>query len=719
MKKIILSIFAFSGLLASAQITDLPLTASQTQIAPGQNVQITTTGSQIGYQYFLRNNTNLNNIVVDGPIIGTGNNLVFNTGSLYSDGDFNVYATNRFALSFSYDNDKINLGNNNRGIDKEITVAAWIKTASSSGIRNIVVDYSGANDAGFILRTDGNGKASIQGRDGTGTFKNSGASTTNVTNNQWHYVVGTANLNTGVWSIYVDGTLENSTTQSVGVTLANVEDLNIGSSYSNTDAYVGEIRDVTFWDVALSTSDISTNMGSCLTGTETNIIGHYPLSEGIGTVINDYSALAINGTASQGIPAAGVWVVNNSVCRNVLTMSQIINITVTSGITDLPVAAILANVNSGGNSDVITTGSQLGLRYYLRDNNNTVVDGPIDGTGNDLTFNTGAITTTTTFNVYAAYDNAMELTHSADAINLTNNNRGIDKEVTIAAWIKGSTQAAQNIVLDYASGSSTGIILRIGNTGKVSIDGRDATGGYKTSGASTTTVTDNQWHYVVGSINITSGNWKIYVDGTLENTGLNSSGTTLANTHTLFIGKNYSTTGSYQGKIKDVSFWNSELTINEIVATMNGCVLASPNTLIGDYPLNEGVGVVMADYSALALQGNLIAYGTNTGWVEGNSTCLDDLQMTQTATVSVGSVGINELNANSISIYPNPVKNQLFIELDNQKVTEITIIDYSGRIVKTINSNVNTVNVSDLQQGIYILKVATENGVLTNRFIKQ
>jgi len=89
-------------------------------------------------------------------------------------------------------------------------------------------------------------------------------------------------------------------------------------------------------------------------------------------------------------------------------------------------------------------------------------------------------------------------------------------------------------------------------------------------------------------------------------------------------------------------------------------------------------------------------------------------------TISNQSLSVNENNLSSqISIYPNPVKNQLFIELDNQKVTEITIIDYSGRVVKTINSNVNTINVSDLQQGIYILKVATENGVLTNRFIKQ
>ena len=91
MKKTILSIFAFSGLLASAQLTDLPLTASQDNIFTGQSVNITTSGSQIGTKYYLRNNTN-NNIVY-GPIQGTGSNLDLYTGALALDASYNVFAS--------------------------------------------------------------------------------------------------------------------------------------------------------------------------------------------------------------------------------------------------------------------------------------------------------------------------------------------------------------------------------------------------------------------------------------------------------------------------------------------------------------------------------------------------------------------------------------------------------------------------------------------------
>jgi hypothetical protein len=82
--------------------------------------------------------------------------------------------------------------------------------------------------------------------------------------------------------------------------------------------------------------------------------------------------------------------------------------------------------------------------------------------------------------------------------------------------------------------------------------------------------------------------------------------------------------------------------------------------------------------------------------------------------------GVNEFTEMKLNIYPNPVQNELFFELDNVEFTEMTILDYSGRVVKSITNNtVNSIDVSDLNQGIYILKVITENGFSTNRFVKQ
>jgi hypothetical protein len=89
------------------------------------------------------------------------------------------------------------------------------------------------------------------------------------------------------------------------------------------------------------------------------------------------------------------------------------------------------------------------------------------------------------------------------------------------------------------------------------------------------------------------------------------------------------------------------------------------------------------------------------------------------STNCAGITGINEINSQNISIYPNPVINKLFVELENQQVTEMVIIDYSGRLVRSISNNTNNIDVSELTQGVYLLKVLTENGISTNRFIKK
>ena len=131
--------------------------------------------------------------------------------------------------------------------------------------------------------------------------------------------------------------------------------------------------------------------------------------------------------------------------------------------------------------------------------------------------------------------------------------------------------------------------------------------------------------------------------------------------------------------------------------------------------------VVNGTGSATISAGGLLTALTD-GTVTVTATANDASGTTGTATITISnqSLGVNEVTLQKVNIYPNPVQNQLFIELDDHEVTDITINDYAGRIVKTITKNdTKSINVSDLTKGIYFLKIATKNGVLTNRFIKQ
>ncbi len=72
-----------------------------------------------------------------------------------------------------------------------------------------------------------------------------------------------------------------------------------------------------------------------------------------------------------------------------------------------------------------------------------------------------------------------------------------------------------------------------------------------------------------------------------------------------------------------------------------------------------------------------------------------------------------------VSVYPNPAENNLYVT--GQKISRYEIINTAGQILKYQNVNTDNlnVNVSDLQPGIYMIRVFTDRGVGTLQFIKR
>jgi hypothetical protein len=83
------------------------------------------------------------------------------------------------------------------------------------------------------------------------------------------------------------------------------------------------------------------------------------------------------------------------------------------------------------------------------------------------------------------------------------------------------------------------------------------------------------------------------------------------------------------------------------------------------------------------------------------------------------STGIeNYAIANSIVVVPNPASNIIRVTFNENKSNAIQIIDLSGKIVKSFSaivSNQLEMNVSDLSEGLYIVKLSNSNGVTTTK----
>jgi len=78
---------------------------------------------------------------------------------------------------------------------------------------------------------------------------------------------------------------------------------------------------------------------------------------------------------------------------------------------------------------------------------------------------------------------------------------------------------------------------------------------------------------------------------------------------------------------------------------------------------------------------------------------------------------VPDTNSVNFEIYPNPVKDVLHIQTSST-IRQIQIFDLSGRILIKETNN-SAPNVISLQSGVYLLRVETDNGIKTERFIKE
>lgn len=84
------------------------------------------------------------------------------------------------------------------------------------------------------------------------------------------------------------------------------------------------------------------------------------------------------------------------------------------------------------------------------------------------------------------------------------------------------------------------------------------------------------------------------------------------------------------------------------------------------------------------------------------------------------NLSINQNNFEKIDIYPNPVKSNLFIVIEkSMNILSINIYDALGQVVLSEINPQNNLNVSNLKSGNYFIKVITDKGVSTAKFIKE
>ena len=79
----------------------------------------------------------------------------------------------------------------------------------------------------------------------------------------------------------------------------------------------------------------------------------------------------------------------------------------------------------------------------------------------------------------------------------------------------------------------------------------------------------------------------------------------------------------------------------------------------------------------------------------------------------------SDFSKSEIKVYPNPSSSQIFIRSQKEPVIKIELFNLLGEYIHTQNDNIESIDISTLISGIYLLKIYTKNGSAIKKIIKK
>lgn len=382
-------------------------------------------------------------------------------------------------------------------------------------------------------------------------------------------------------------------------------------------------------------------------------------------------------------------------CPNTSNASITIN-----AITNQTVTASSTTICSGDSTTIDLGSSEIGVRYFLRDDaDDSVIDGLIAGTGGSISFNTGNITNTTTYNVYAeTLDGALDFDGSNDYINTNIDiSHTVYPEFTFEAWVYptrvgyGSRQAIfshDNCCYDR------GVIIESGTSSwGVAVGGNLWIAG---------SVDVNQWQHIAVVYDEVSKTAKFYKNG-IESVYSGGPTNFSTSSNPMWLGRNPGYNEPFQGAMDDVRVWNTVRDLSDISTEMNNCLVGNEAGLSAYYKLDDGNGSSVAiDATGGGNNGNLINMDSSTDWILGTQSCSScNLEMTQMSTVTVTPLDDASFNYSAASYAVDDAD-------PTPSITGLTGGSFSSMPAGlTINTSTGTIDVSTSTPGAYTVTYTT------------
>ncbi|MEO9532206.1 MAG: LamG-like jellyroll fold domain-containing protein [Crocinitomicaceae bacterium] len=619
-------------------ISDQTITQADYNVICKADTIVELASSEVGLTYFLTDATNGD--VVGSPLTGTGSALNWNTGEVMSTTTYEIVAKGfqpDYGVDLPQSNDFVQFANPNTSYSDAITVEAWVNGAAGvqawAGQSTSLVDNMTENV--WLWHSLGTEKEWRVNDNGVWDELNFPAMPAG-----WTHVATVADAS-GMY-IYYDGVLVASNAN--GITGGMINNVNSvieigqdpryspGTSLRNTNVAFDDFR---VWNVARTQDQIANNM-TCISGAEAGLVQHTSFDEASGTAIT-------SNVGSDGIimnPSTN-WVSGSGACTSCsITISDDFTITID------PIAEqtiTQADYDACGTDDPLVSlaSTQAGVNYYLRDNaDNSVVDGPVLGTGGAIDLNGSTITNTTTYNVYAtaAPKTALDFDGNDDLVDLGNQistDLTGSTTITVEANVKAANTLGLGVVVgNYAYPTNANelqfMIRRSGDHYQFYIDPGT---GYQHLDTPPGSVAVGEWQHVAGTWDGTTT--KVYLDGVEVASTTAITGAGLITTSNSCVMGNNAINEEFTGVIDEVRIWNTTRTAGEISSNMTTCLSGNETGLVALYGMTDASGTTVTDLSGNANDGIMMNMDPATDWVT-EEICTDcELELADQLTVTI------------------------------------------------------------------------------------
>ncbi|MEO2002952.1 MAG: LamG-like jellyroll fold domain-containing protein, partial [Candidatus Poribacteria bacterium] len=493
------------------------------------------------------------------------------------------------------------------GPDDDFTVEAWIRpwatqTDLGADTNSVIEKWDGSGGYPYAIRygnQSGSRSGHVWGARYDGSSYAEAVSSSTVADGTFHHV---AFVKSGsALSLYVDGTLEGSATDTTSGATANASSFYIGRTGSGAGSLRGSVDDVRVWSVARTEIEIQNALYKTLLGSEAGLNRHWAFNDLTASDVtpNMNDGAAVNGA---GISASAPVFVSNSAPTPTSGLSEQVSEGATTQI---------AITGSDSDSDLLSfalesSTSNLGIALTLTDDDPTDNVATVSYTalgvkgvdGFAFTVADGLLTSSSTdvgieiflaANSAASLDGADDYVLIPDAATLDISAGG---DFSLSLWVKtGDASNSPRIASKRESVSDTigyEVYLDSGDgAARVLFD--PGGGGATLAVVGSTSIVDDAWHHVAFAISGSTAN--LYVDGFLDGSTTDAGlAVGFASAADLLLGASLTVAGAeLNGMADEVRAWSSARTETQVQAVMEYTLTGAESNLVGYWTFDSGV----------------------------------------------------------------------------------------------------------------------------------